>query len=106
MSKQCTAVSLRHTSKRQVTAKDRPENSLLEAALDVERATRVAPVITVEKTASLEEIIKERILAEKFDDVAPKVRVARFSCMIHTRIKQSLDEVLSIRRAYQMATLL
>jgi U3 small nucleolar RNA-associated protein MPP10 len=56
-----------------VTAKDRPENSLLEAAVNVERATRVAPAITVEKTASLEDVIRQRILADKFDDVAPKV---------------------------------
>jgi Mpp10 protein len=65
--------TLLHTHTRQVTAKDRPENSLLEAAVDVERATRVAPAITVEKTASLEDVIRQRILADKFDDVAPKV---------------------------------
>ncbi|KAG5178891.1 Mpp10 protein-domain-containing protein [Tribonema minus] len=56
----------------EVAAKDRPENSLLEAALDVERATRVAPAITVEATASLEDVIRQRILEDKFDDVAPK----------------------------------
>uniref|UniRef100_A0A7S1ZPY8 Uncharacterized protein n=1 Tax=Ditylum brightwellii TaxID=49249 RepID=A0A7S1ZPY8_9STRA len=50
----------------------RPVNSLLEAAPEFEVATKMAPTITVEHTENLEEMIKRRILAEDWDDVAPR----------------------------------
>eukprot|EP00639_Heterosigma_akashiwo_P010580 CAMPEP_0206377766 /NCGR_PEP_ID=MMETSP0294-20121207/10359_1 /ASSEMBLY_ACC=CAM_ASM_000327 /TAXON_ID=39354 /ORGANISM="Heterosigma akashiwo, Strain CCMP2393" /LENGTH=626 /DNA_ID=CAMNT_0053826317 /DNA_START=21 /DNA_END=1901 /DNA_ORIENTATION=+ len=53
-------------------AADRPENSLLEAHLDVERAFRAAPRLTEETTAALEDVIKKRILEDAFDDVVPR----------------------------------
>lgn len=50
----------------------RPVNSLLEETPEFEMASKQAPTITVEQTASLEEIIKQRILAEDWDDVVPR----------------------------------
>lgn len=46
----------------QVTAATRPKNSALEVDLDFEHNARPAPVITEEVTASLEELIRKRIL--------------------------------------------
>ena len=50
----------------------RPVNSLLEATPEFQYATKMAPTITVEQTASLEEVIKQRVLSEEWDDVVPR----------------------------------
>jgi U3 small nucleolar RNA-associated protein MPP10 len=50
----------------------RPLNSLLDSTPEFEVASKMAPVITVEHTADLEEVIKSRILAEDWDDVVPR----------------------------------
>lgn len=50
----------------------RPVNSLLEGTPEFEMASKQAPAITVEHTASLEDVIKKRILAEDWDDVVPR----------------------------------
>lgn len=50
----------------------RPTNSLLEVTPTFEVATKMAPIITVEHTLSIEEMIKKRILAEDWDDVIPR----------------------------------
>lgn len=50
----------------------RPENSLLDVAADVERSTKIAPVITQEYTTTLEDRIIERIKASRYDDPAPR----------------------------------
>lgn len=50
----------------------RPLNSLLDSTPEFEVASKIAPAITVEHTADLEEIIKKRILAEDWDDVIPR----------------------------------
>ena len=50
----------------------RPVNSLLEATPEFEVATKMAPLITVEHTANLEDVIKRRILDEDWDDVVPR----------------------------------
>jgi len=47
-------------------------NSLLEATLDYEKATKAPPIITEETTSSIEEIIKKRIQEELWDDVIRK----------------------------------
>ncbi|OAY78626.1 U3 small nucleolar ribonucleoprotein MPP10 [Ananas comosus] len=57
------------TMQGEVTAAKRPKNSALEVDLDFEHRTRPAPVITEEVTASLEEMIKKRIIENLFDDV-------------------------------------
>ena len=45
----------------EVSKQQRPVNSLLEAELDFDRATRPAPVVTQEATTELEELIKRRV---------------------------------------------
>ncbi|RSH81820.1 uncharacterized protein EHS24_008012 [Apiotrichum porosum] len=51
----------------EASARARPENSLLEENLDFEHVAKVVPVITEESVATLEELIKKRILDNNFD---------------------------------------
>ncbi|CAK9207366.1 unnamed protein product [Sphagnum troendelagicum] len=82
----------------EITAAKRPKNSALEVELDFEHAARPAPVITEEVTASLEDIIRSRIIEERFDDVqrkaivgdiAPKARVE----LDENKSKKGLGEI-------------
>ncbi|PON72209.1 U3 small nucleolar ribonucleoprotein complex, subunit Mpp [Parasponia andersonii] len=57
------------TMQGEVTAAKRPKNSALEVDIDFEHNVRPPPVITEEVTASLEELIKKRILDGHYDDV-------------------------------------
>jgi U3 small nucleolar RNA-associated protein MPP10 len=45
----------------EVQAKERPVNSLLEVHLDFNVASKLPPMITQEKTNSIEGVIKQRI---------------------------------------------
>jgi U3 small nucleolar RNA-associated protein MPP10 len=59
----------------EASSRDRPKNSLLEVAeeIDVERSAKPVPIITEERTSSLEELIRQRIIANNFDDVKRKL---------------------------------
>lgn len=56
----------------EVSGKMRPKESLLEEFVIFDHATKTAPEVTVEKTQDLEDIIKQRIIEESWDDVLPK----------------------------------
>ncbi|XP_062381245.1 U3 small nucleolar ribonucleoprotein protein MPP10 isoform X2 [Sardina pilchardus] len=84
----------------EVTAQTRPENSLLEEDVAFDQASRMAPAITEETTMKLEEIIKQRIKDQVFDDVVrkekPKENVFEYKKRLtldHEKSKLSLAEV-------------
>ncbi|KAG0273960.1 U3 snoRNP protein [Linnemannia exigua] len=60
------------TKKGEASSSDRPLNSLLEEDLEFETVAKPIPVITAESTQTLEDMIKERILAANWDDVVRK----------------------------------
>ncbi|KAL7405793.1 hypothetical protein ABVT39_007270 [Epinephelus coioides] len=84
----------------EVTAQTRPENSMLEEDVDFEQTSRMAPSVTEETTLQLEDIIKQRIKDQAFDDVVrkekPKEEVFEYKKRLtldHEKSKQSLAEI-------------
>ncbi|XP_020578902.1 U3 small nucleolar ribonucleoprotein protein MPP10 [Phalaenopsis equestris] len=86
------------TMQGEVTAAKRPKNSALEVDLDFEHNVRPPPVITEEVTASIEDLIKKRIIEGQFDDVQrapelPSRAPKEFKEMDETKSKKGLAEI-------------
>ncbi|RXN04177.1 U3 small nucleolar ribonucleo MPP10-like protein [Labeo rohita] len=84
----------------EVTAQTRPENSMLEEDVAFDQASRTAPAITEETTLQLEDIIKQRIKDQVWDDVVrkekPKEEMFEYKKRLtldHEKSKLSLAEV-------------
>ena len=60
--------------KGEITAMDRPENSLLQEHLDYDTVSKQAPVITEQVSKRLEDIIMQRVKDRTFDDVERKIK--------------------------------
>ncbi|XP_075431980.1 U3 small nucleolar ribonucleoprotein MPP10 [Ascaphus truei] len=84
----------------EVTAQKRPENSLLAETVLFDHASRMAPIITEETTLQLDDIIKQRIKDQVWDDVVrkekPKENAFEYKKRLtldHEKSKQSLAEI-------------
>ncbi|NWH17934.1 MPP10 protein, partial [Grus americana] len=88
--------------KGEVTGQKRPENSLLEETVLFDHAVRMPPVITEETTFQLEDIIKQRILDEAWDDVVPKEKPKEEAFEYKKRITLDHEESkLSLAEIYE-----
>lgn len=76
------------TMQGEVSALKRPKNSALEVELDFEHNVRPPPVITEEVTASLEDLIRNRIAENNFDDVQRKPSLSLYA----PKERMELDE--------------
>ncbi|XP_065875461.1 M phase phosphoprotein 10 [Euphorbia lathyris] len=86
------------TMQGEVTAASRPKNSALEVDLDFEHNVRPAPVITEEVTQSIEDMIKDRIIEGRFDDIykapsLPATAPRELKEMDENKSKKGLAEV-------------
>ncbi|KAK9453480.1 U3 small nucleolar ribonucleoprotein complex, subunit Mpp10 [Dipodascopsis uninucleata] len=81
-------------------AKDRPLNSLLEEDLEFDRNAKPVPVITQETTDSLEDVIRNRIKTNNFDDLprrlpdnVPDFRQRRLDEVDQSKSTKSLAQI-------------
>jgi U3 small nucleolar RNA-associated protein MPP10 len=86
--------------KGEVTAKARPQDSLLEEFLQFDHTTRQAPSSSVDMTVKIEELLKQRIKDKTFDDVERKVKPVEMQyeykkqvTLDHEKSKMSLSQV-------------
>ncbi|CAG2102215.1 unnamed protein product [Medioppia subpectinata] len=84
----------------EISSEKRPENSLLEEHLHFDHTSRPAPLITDETTFKLEDIIKQRIKDNSYDDCVRKVKpkekpfeYRRRLTMESEKSKQSLAQI-------------
>eukprot|EP01083_Nonionella_stella_P176821 619711_1 len=77
----------------EASVKERPKDSLLETYLDFEHTAGLKPVITEEFTQTLEDIIRERILAECWDDVERKAEPKEKPFVREVKLDQEKSEV-------------
>ena len=61
-------------TKGEVTARTRPQDSLLQEYLEFDAVSRLAPITNADTTEQLEKLIKQRIKDKAFDDVERKVK--------------------------------
>lgn len=86
--------------KGEVTAKTRPQDSLLEEFLQFDHTTRQAPSSSVDMTVKIEEMLKQRIKDKTFDDVERKVKPVEMQyeykkqvTLDHEKSKMSLSQI-------------
>ena len=84
--------------KGEVSGKQRPTDSLLEEYVIFEHATKTAPIITIEQTMELEDIIKKRIKDCSWDDVIRKSEIKETQKkelpeLVHEKSKHGLADV-------------
>lgn len=84
----------------EATSRSRPQNALLEEDVEFEHVMKSVPVITEETVQGLEDLIKIRILENRFDDVVRRraeddkpFLPSRFFELQDTKSKQSLAEI-------------
>ena len=84
----------------EASSRSRPQNALLEEDLDFERVMKSVPVITEETVQGLEDLIKARILENRYDDVVRRraeddkpFLPSRIFELQDTKSKQSLAEI-------------
>lgn len=65
--------------KGEVSKRDRPESSLLDAFVDFDQVTQGVPLLPEDHTARIEAIIKRRALEGTFDDVAKRTEEDRLA---------------------------
>ncbi|XP_041362617.1 U3 small nucleolar ribonucleoprotein protein MPP10-like [Gigantopelta aegis] len=86
----------------EITAQARPENSLLEEYVQFEHTTRQAPVITEETTKTLEDIIRQRIKDQSWDDVERKEKRKEEPFEYKKRIALDMEQSkLSLGEVYE-----